>query len=66
MFTANVGHFVRLHYEWLIDGREHSGIVVLTEQEMPLGRQLRGLEALGTSFTAEQMRNRLVFLTNYC
>lgn len=66
VFTNNVRDFARLYYKWLRAGREHGGIILLTEQLMPVGRQLKGLEKLGQTFTAEEMRNRLVFLTNYC
>lgn len=65
VFTSNVGHFVRLHYEWLTEGRRHAGIIVLTEQTMPVGAQIRALEAVAKAFSPEDMRDRLVFLANH-
>jgi len=64
IFTSNVGDFVRLHYEWLTVARSHAGIIVLTEQTMPVGAQLRALAALAETFTKEEMCDRLVLLAN--
>lgn len=61
--TFNVGDFVRLHGEWLRSGQSHAGLVV--SEQRPLGETLRRLLNLATSLSAEQMRDRLEFLTNW-
>jgi hypothetical protein len=61
--TFNVAHFAKLHGEWLAIGRHHAGIVVSNQH--PLGEVLRSLVNLGGSLLAEDMRDRLEFLSNW-
>lgn len=63
VITFNVGDFVRLHSEWLRSGRSHAGLIV--SEQRPLGETLRRLLNLASSLSAEQMRDRLEFLTNW-
>ncbi|MBA4179195.1 MAG: hypothetical protein C0506_01265 [Anaerolinea sp.] len=65
LFSANVGHFVRLDNQWRAEGRIHAGIIVLTAQRAPVGVQLRALQKLAASVSAEEMRGRLEFLLNW-
>ncbi|CCG03094.1 DUF5615 family PIN-like protein [Blastococcus saxobsidens] len=48
--TVNVGDFVRLHQRSLTEGRQHSGIVMVTGQAFPQNRGFIG--ALVTALTA--------------
>ncbi|MGH7135311.1 MAG: hypothetical protein ACREHD_06195 [Pirellulales bacterium] len=61
--SFNVGDFVRLHGEWLRSGRHHAGLVV--SEQRPLGETLRRLLNLAAAFGAEDMCDRLEFLTNW-
>ena len=63
LFTCNVGDFCRLHKEALEEGRAHAGIVVEPQQLRPVGSQLRALLALMGEISAEQLENRLEFLS---
>ena len=65
IYTRNTADFRRLDAEWRMAGRNHSGIIVLTDQRASIGLQLRALESMGRKFTAEEMRDRLEFLLNY-
>jgi uncharacterized protein with PIN domain len=65
LVTRNTSDFCRLHREWLSVGREHSGIVCMKQQQEALGIQLRSLLRLVNSMSAELMRNRLEFLSNW-
>ena len=59
LLTFNVGHFARLHHEWLSGSRHHAGIIVSSQR--PIGDFL----ALASSLTAEEMRDRLEYLSNW-
>jgi hypothetical protein len=63
VMTFNVGDFVRLHGEWLRSGRHHAGLVV--SEQRRLGEILRRLLYLAAALTADQLRDRLEFLTNW-
>lgn len=65
LFTKNTGDFVRLHADWMAEGRAHAGIVVLAWQRMPVGVQLRAFQALAARQAQAAMANRLEFLLNY-
>lgn len=45
--------------------RVHAGIIVLSDQRAPVGVQLRALQKLSASLSAEDMRGRLEFLLNW-
>jgi hypothetical protein len=62
LYTFNVGDFCRLHGEFLQDGREHAGIIVVPRQQYSVGEQIRRLLAVLTAFPGAAMRNRLEFL----
>ncbi|MBI4772450.1 MAG: DUF5615 family PIN-like protein [Chloroflexi bacterium] len=61
LVTHNVRHFVGQHAAWLEGGREHWGIIVLIGYPH-VGLWLRRMENLLTLFSADELRNQLVFL----
>lgn len=63
LVTFNVAHFAALHTRWMNDGRQHSGIIVSTQR--PIGELLRRLLRVAEDLTAEVMRNRLEFLSDW-
>jgi hypothetical protein len=66
LYTRNVGDFCRLHNEFLLHGRDHAGIIVVT-RPLPdlIGEQMRRLLRLMGVRSAEDMVNALEFLGNY-
>jgi hypothetical protein len=60
--TFNVGHFYRLHTEYLTCSEEHKGIILVPKQGYPVGRLMRAFLALVATETSESMRNRVEFL----
>jgi Domain of unknown function (DUF5615) len=62
IYSFNRGHFCALHSAWLVKGRSHSGII-LSRQDLPLGEQMRRLLRLINRLSAEEMCNRLEFLS---
>ena len=63
LISFNVGDFVHMHGEWLRAGRHHAGLVV--SEQRPLGETLRRLLSLAAARSAEEMCDRLEFLTNW-
>jgi DNA-binding transcriptional MerR regulator len=62
IYTLNVDDFCRLHSEFLSQGKEHAGIILIPRQRYSIGEKIRRLMELVESVTAEEMRNRLEFL----
>ena len=65
IYSFNMGDFHQLHSIFLVEGREHSGIILAPQQRYSIGEQLRGLLKLMTEKSAEDMINQLVFLSAY-
>jgi hypothetical protein len=62
LYSYNRADFCALHAQWMNRGRSHAGIVV-ARQDFSVGEQMRRLLRLIASVTAEEMRDRLEFLT---
>ncbi|MEX0783854.1 MAG: DUF5615 family PIN-like protein [Dehalococcoidia bacterium] len=62
VYTCNVDDFARISAGWLRTGREHSGIVVLNEQQLDVNLQIRALELLLANVPPEHWRSRLEYL----
>ena len=65
LYTFNVRDFSLLHTQWLPSGKRHAGIVVVPRQRYSIGDQLKGILNLSNHLAAEEMVNRLVYLSNY-
>ena len=62
IYTFNVGDFARLHREYLLQGINHTGIIVLPDQRCSIGEKIRRLARFVSSATAEEMINRMEYL----
>lgn len=62
IYTFNVGDFARLHREYLLQGINHSGIIVLPDQRYSVGEKIRRLARFIGSVTAVEMVNRMEYL----
>ena len=65
LYSGNIGDFNQLHHEYLTAQRPHSGIILVPQQRYSIGEQLRRILKLASSLPAEEMRNRLEFLSNW-
>lgn len=63
LLTFNVSDFARLHHEWMSQGLHHAGLIV--SQQRPLGDLLRRLLHLGRTLGADDMQDRLEYLSNW-
>jgi hypothetical protein len=62
IYTFNVGDFARLHREQLVQGMQHSGIVVLPDQRCSTGEKIRRLAKFVSGVSSEDMMNRMEYL----
>ena len=63
LVSFNVGDFARLHAGWLARGEGHAGIVLAPQQRYPVGELVRRLAALAAGRSAEELQNRVEFLS---
>lgn len=61
--SANVGDFYRLHSELLAQGQSHAGIILIPQKHYSVGEQMRRLLRLIAVRSAEDMYNRIEFLS---
>lgn len=66
LLTYNVQHFLPLAQTWYLTGRDHAGIV-LSEQfsQRQFGELLRRVLRLLNSWTADEMKSKIVFLQQF-
>ncbi len=63
ILTFNVCDFVQLHALYIQSNQEHWGIIV--SKRLPLGEVIKRMLNLLNSLTADDMRNRLEYLTDW-
>jgi len=66
MLTYNAQDFIPLAKKWYLASREHAGIIISEQfSQREFGELLRRVLRLLDSLTAEEMRNRMVFLQEF-
>jgi Domain of unknown function (DUF5615) len=65
LYTFNQGHFLQLHTDWSLAGRAHSGIILARQKRYSDREQIRRLSRLVQTLSAEEMRNRVEFLSRW-
>jgi hypothetical protein len=65
LYTFNMGDFCRIHSEWMAANRDHAGIIVARQQRCSVDEQLRCLLKLIGTRSADDLRNRLEFLSDW-
>lgn len=63
LYSFNVSDYYRLHTEYLSQERSHAGIILARQQRYSVGEQQRRLLKLVATRSAEEMRNRVEFLS---
>jgi hypothetical protein len=62
LYTCNISDFYELHAAWLNDGKSHAGLI-LGQQRYSIGEQVRRLLKLIAARSAEDMIDRVEFLS---
>jgi hypothetical protein len=65
LFTYNTADYCALHQRWISLKRSHAGIIVARQQQYSVGEELRRIMQLISRRTAEQMQNRLEFVSSW-
>jgi hypothetical protein len=66
ILTCNADDFMALAESWYFAGREHSGIVLAPQfNSRPFGELLRQVLRFLNSLTADEVRNRVLFLQQF-
>ena len=65
LFSFNVSDFQRIHTQYLSQGKTHAGIILAAQQRYSVGERIRRLQKLIAARSAEEMRNRLEFLSDW-
>lgn len=65
LYSFNVGDFSRLHSTYLAEDKSHAGIVLARQQHYSVGEQMRRLLKLMASTRADEMTNRVEFLSTW-
>lgn len=63
LFTFNPPDYLRLLWNWLHLGKEHSGIIV--SDQLPIGETIRRLLNLLNRVTADEIRNQIYWLQSF-
>ena len=61
--TANQGDYARLHGRWMLDGRHHEGIIVITSQRSNPEHLAISLLDLHATRDSHQMRDAILFIS---
>jgi hypothetical protein len=65
LHSFNMGHFCRLHAQWVAAGKMHAGIIVARQQHYSVGEHMRRLLKLIAARSAEDMQGRMEFLSDW-
>jgi hypothetical protein len=65
LYTFNQGHFLQLHTDWSLAERAHSGIILARQKRYSDREQIRRLSRVTETLSAEDMRNRVEFLSRW-
>ena len=65
LYSFNIGDFSRLHRVYQAAGKSHAGMVFARQQRYAVGEQMRRLLKLIASKTAEEMKDRVEFLSGW-
>lgn len=65
LYSFNVRDYCRLHAEFLAQRRSHAGIILAKQQHYSVGEQMRRLLKLIATKPAEEITNKIEFLSDW-
>jgi hypothetical protein len=63
LYSFNIRDFRAIHTAHIAEGKTHAGIILAPQQRYSVGEQMRRLLRLIHTVTAEEMRDRIEFLS---
>lgn len=64
-YSFNVKDFQSIHENWIAEGKSHAGIILSQQQRYGVGEQMRRLLKIVNTLTAEQIQDRIEFLSSW-
>jgi len=65
IYSFNVADFCQIHGQWLTKRKSHAGIILARQRQYSVGEQMRRLLKLVSTMSADDMQNRLEFLSDW-
>ena len=65
LVTSNIDDFYEIHSDLLKQSQRHAGIVAIQQQTLSIGERMRRLIRLWSAVRAEDMVNRIEFLSHW-
>ncbi|MBC6420557.1 MAG: DUF5615 family PIN-like protein [Hormoscilla sp. SP12CHS1] len=65
LYSSNIRDFYRLHTTFLLEGWEHSGIILVQQQRYSIGVLMRAILTLIARRSAAEMVNQVVFIRDW-
>ncbi|HLG16633.1 MAG TPA: DUF5615 family PIN-like protein [Blastocatellia bacterium] len=65
LYSFNIGDYQQLHAEYVMEGKHHAGIILARQQRHGIGEQMRRLLRIVARVSAEDMKDRVVFLSSW-
>ncbi len=63
LFSFNRRDFYRIHAQYLLQNKSHAGIILANQQQYSVGELMRRILRLSAELSAQEMMNRLEFLS---
>lgn len=63
LYSFNMGDYIALHGTYLNEYKTHAGLILAPQQRYGVGEQMRRLLRLIHTISAEEMRDRIEFLS---
>lgn len=63
--SFNTRDFCRIHRDWMDQNRSHSGIILAQQRRYSPGEQMRRILRIVLSLSADDMKDRVEFLTSW-
>ncbi len=66
LYSFNIKDYAVLHADWLAQGQEHAGLILADQRfRYSVGEQMRRLQRIVLALSAEDMKNRLEYLSSW-
>ncbi len=66
LYSFNIKDYAVLHTNWLSQGQEHAGLILADQRfRYSVGEQMRRLRRIVLTLSAEEMQNRLEYLSSW-
>lgn len=62
LFSYNRGDFLKLHTQYIAEGKSHAGIILARQQQYSVGELMRRILKLMANRSTADMKNRVEFL----